>query len=88
MRIRNLLLGLRDQLPVSRLWRNLRKGNLKGLFHERSHLTHEGKPKIAYSSKASSLKAAAKMKQKNQRHYASYKCVHCDGYHIGGSRPI
>jgi hypothetical protein len=85
--LRNLYLGFRDQLPWKRLWGNFRKGNLKGFFHERSHLTHGGKPKIAYGSKASSLKACKKMEAKNPGSvFRSYKCLYCDGYHIGKNR--
>lgn len=84
---RNLVLGFRDQLPVRRLWRNWRAGHLIGWYHERSHLTHSGKPKISYGSKASSLRACEKMQKKNPGFvYRSYKCLYCNGWHIGKNR--
>lgn len=82
-RIKNFWLVLKDQLPASRLWRNFWSGRLKGLFHERSHLNARGQPKIAYGSKASAIKAATKMAEKKGVHFSNYKCIHCDGYHIG-----
>lgn len=86
MRIRNIWLAFKDQLPVSRLFRNIRKGHLLGLLHERSHLTHSGQPKISYGSKASADKAAKKMREKYGHWYSNYKCLHCDGYHVGKNR--
>lgn len=83
MKLRNIWLAFRDQLPLSRLIRNIRKGHLIGLWSQRSHLTASGAPKIAYSSKASATKAAEKMKQKTGNYFSNYKCLHCDGYHIG-----
>lgn len=88
MRLRNIVLGLRDQLPLRRLVRNLRNGNVLGLFHPRSHLTYSGTPKIAYSSKASAQKAAAKMQQKHGHYFSNYKCLLCDGYHIGKNQAV
>lgn len=88
MRLRNIMLGLKDQLPLSRAWRNLRSGNILGLFHARSHLTASGAPKIAYSSKASAQKAASKMQAKHGHYYSNYKCLLCDGYHIGRNQAV
>lgn len=83
MKLKNILLALKDQMPLTRFIRNLRKGHLIGLFHERSHLRHGGEPKISYSSKASAQKAAKKMSEKTGVHFSNYKCVYCDGYHVG-----
>lgn len=83
MKIRNIWLALKDQLPITRLFRNLRKGHLIGLWSSRSHLTANGTPKISYSSKASATKAATKMKEKTGNYFSNYKCLYCDGYHIG-----
>jgi hypothetical protein len=80
---RNVVLALRDQLPIRRLLRNLVKGNLKGLFHARSHLNWDGRPKVKYNTKASAIKAADAMAKKQSVYFSNYKCVHCDGYHIG-----
>ena len=83
MKIRNIFLALKDQLPLTRLLRNLWKGSLFGLFHERSHLNWDGKPKIMYNTKATAVKSAAKMAEKHGVYFSNYKCMRCDGFHIG-----
>jgi len=83
MKLRNIFLALKDQMPISRFFRNLRKGHLIGLFSKRSHENASGKPKISYSSKAAATKAAAAMMKKRGAYFSNYKCVWCDGYHIG-----
>ena len=83
MKIRNIWLAFKDQLPLARLIRNLRKGHLIGLFNKRSHENANGKPKISYGSKASAMKAADAMTKKRGVYFSNYKCVYCDGYHIG-----
>lgn len=83
MKLRNLYLALKDQLPLSRLIRNIRKGHLIGLFSKRSHENTNGNPKISYGSKQSATKAAEAMKKKRGIYFSNYKCVWCDGYHIG-----
>ena len=83
MKLRNLILAFKDQLPLSRLIRNIKKGHLIGLFSKRSHENASGKPKISYGSKASAQKAAEEMKRKRGAYFSNYKCIWCDGYHIG-----
>lgn len=84
--LRNAFLVFRDQLPLRRILKNIRNGNLVGLFHERSHLTHSGDPKIAYGSKASATRAAEKMQKKTGNYFSNYKCLYCNGYHLGKNR--
>lgn len=87
MKLRNLVLALRDQGPPSRFWRNLRKGHLWGLIHRNSHVSQgSGKPKVMYNTKATAVKSAQAMAKKNGFYYSNYKCVFCDGYHIGRNR--
>lgn len=86
MKLRNIWLALKDQLPISRLLRNIWKGHVFGLFHKRSHLNFDGRPKIAYGSKASATKAAAAMTKKRGVWFSNYKCMLCDGYHLGKNR--
>lgn len=86
IKIRNVYLALKDQLPWRRLIRNLLKGHVFGLFHKRSHQNESGKPKISYSSKASAIKAANAMAKKRGVYFSNYKCMLCDGYHIGKNR--
>ena len=77
---------MKDQLPIRRLIRNLRNGNIKGLIHLRSHLRADGQPKITYNTKASAIKAAASMEKKTGSKFGKWKCMHCDGFHIGKNR--
>lgn len=79
----NIYLALKDQLPLSRLLRNLWKGHLFGLFHKRSHQRDDGKEKVMYNTKAGATKAAASMMKKTGKYFSNYKCTRCDGYHIG-----
>lgn len=81
--VRNLLLGLRDQGPLSRFIKNLFKGHILGLFHPRSHFRDTGQEKVSYNTKTSAQKAADAMSKKKNVHFSNYKCIYCDGYHLG-----
>ncbi len=87
-KINNFFLALYDQLPLSRAWRNfVITRNAWGLFHKNSHVAQgTGKPKVSYGSKESAIKAAESMKRKYGNHYSPYKCIWCDGFHIGKNR--
>jgi hypothetical protein len=39
-----------------------------------------------YNTKATAVKSAQAMAKKNGFYYSNYKCVFCDGYHIGRNR--
>ena len=80
---KNLIKGLVDQGPPTRFIRNLVKGHLLGWISERSHVTYGGKPKIKYNTKTTAQNAAAAMSEKTGVHFSNYKCLFCDGYHIG-----
>lgn len=88
MKIRNLILGLKEQLPLKRAFRNFFiTGNAWGLFHKNSHIRQDnGKPKVMYNTRASAEKAAESMKAKQGKHFSVYKCIYCDGYHLGKNR--
>jgi hypothetical protein len=85
---KNLILALKDQLPLSRAFRNfLVTGVAWGLFSPNSHtLLKTGLPKVTYGSKDSALKAACSMEKKYSGTFSAYKCAFCDGYHVGRSR--
>lgn len=83
IRLRNIVLVFRDQLPLPRLWRNLRNGNLRGLLHPRSHSNHDGSPKVRYNTKVTAIRSAEQMAKKRGVYFSNYKCLRCDGYHIG-----
>jgi hypothetical protein len=86
MKFRNIKLAIQDQMPLSRFIRNLIKGQLFGLISKRSHLRGDGQPKVKYNSKESATKAAKKMKEKQGVYFSNYKCLWCDGYHLGKNR--
>lgn len=86
MKLRNIILALKDQGPLSRFLRNLRKGHVLGLFDKRSHCRADGKPKVMYNTKASATKAAETMTKKRGVWFSNYKCLFCDGYHLGKNR--
>ena len=88
VKLGNLYLGILDQMPLKRFWRNLViTGNAKGLFHINSHQRQDtGKLKVMYNTKASALKSAEAMGKKQNTHFSVYKCIFCDGYHLGKNR--
>ena len=88
MRLRNLILGLKEQLPLKRAFRNFFiTGNAWGLFHKNSHINAaSGKPKVMYNTKVTAQKSAAAMEKKNGVHFSVYKCIFCDGYHLGRNK--
>jgi hypothetical protein len=87
MKLRNIWLVLIDQGPPKRFLRNLVKGHLRGVLHINSHIAQgSGKPKVMYNTKASATKAAAAMTKKHGTWFSNYKCLHCDGYHVGKNR--
>jgi polyphosphate kinase 2 (PPK2 family) len=86
MNIKNIYMALRDQMPFFRFIRNLRTGNVLGLFYKRSHYREDGKEKVMYNSKASAEKAAKKMMEKHGNYFSNYKCIYCNGYHLGKNR--
>lgn len=86
MKIRNIILVLKDQMPFTRFLRNLRKGHLLGIINKRSHFRDNGQAKVMYNTKQSAQKAANKMSQKIGVHFSNYKCIWCNGYHLGKNR--
>jgi hypothetical protein len=87
IKIDNLFLGLVEQLPLKRAFRNFFiTGNAWGLFSIRSHQREDGKLKVMYNTKVSATKAAESMAKKMNKHFSVYKCIYCDGYHLGKNR--
>jgi len=88
VKLRNVFLALRHQLPLGRAFRNfVITRNAWGMFHQNSHIAQgSGKPKVEYGSLASAEKAAASMQKKHGGAFRPYKCVFCDGYHIGKNK--
>ena len=94
IKIKNLILALYDQGPLKRSFRNfVITGNAWGLFYISSHQRQDtGKLKVMYNTKESAQKAADSMKKKTKEkknidiHFSVYKCIYCDGYHLGKNR--
>lgn len=88
MKIKNLFLVIKYQMPLKRFVRNFFiTRNAWGLFHKNSHISQRsGKPKVKYNTKVTALKAAKKMTEKHGKHFSAYKCLWCDGYHLGKNR--
>ena len=88
MELKNIILALKDQGPLKRFFRNFFiTGNGWGLFHINSHQRADNsKEKIIYNTKKTALKSAEAMEKKRNTHFSTYKCVYCDGYHIGKNR--
>lgn len=81
-------MGLKGQLPLKRFLRNFFvTGNAWGMFHKHSHQRADtGQPKVTYNTKETAQKAAESMSRKQGKHFSVYKCVFCDGYHLGRNR--
>lgn len=86
MKIKNVILVLKDQMPIKRFFRNLFKGHLLGIISKRSHLRDNGNAKVTYNSKKTANKVALEMSKKYNKHFSNYKCLWCDGYHLGKNR--
>lgn len=88
MKLKNLILALKEQGPLKRAFRNFFiTGNAWGLFSKNSHVRGDtGNVKTMYNTKASALKAAESMNKKYKKHFSVYKCIFCDGYHLGKNR--
>lgn len=87
-KMRNVILVIKDQMPLKRLFRNFFvTRNAWGLFHINSHVVGAtGKPKVMYNTKASATRAAESMTKKHGVWFSNYKCLHCSGYHVGKNR--
>jgi len=83
MKLKNVILAIKDQMPPQRFLRNLMKGHLIGLASKRSHLRDDGSPKVMYNTKATAQKVAKQMLEKKGKYFSNYKCLWCDGYHLG-----
>lgn len=88
IKLKNLYLGIKGQFPLKRAFRNFFiTGNAWGMFHISSHIRQDnGKEKVMYNTYESAEKAALSMEKKYGKHFSVYKCIFCDGYHLGKNR--
>ena len=89
MKFRNIILAFWDQLPLTRFFKNFFiTGNARGLFSIRSHVRGDGKVKQIIATKDAAIKVADKMAKRHGVYFSNYKCMHCDGYHVGKNQPL
>lgn len=92
IKFKNLIAGLKGQLPFKRAFRNFFiTGNAWGMFSKHSHINKKGNPKQEHPTIESAEKVARLMEKKYLKnnitvHFSVYKCVFCDGWHIGKNR--
>jgi hypothetical protein len=88
IKYRNLKIWLSDQFSRKVWFRNfLITRNAWGAFSINSHMNqHTGNPKVTYNTVEGAKKAAEAMSKKRGAHFSYYKCLFCDGYHIGKNR--
>jgi len=88
IKLKNVILALKDQLPLKRFVRNFFiTRNAWGLFHKNSHISYgSGKSKVMYNTKETAIKSAEAMSKKHGCYFSNYKCIYCDGYHIGRNK--
>ena len=84
--IANIYKAIKGQMPLKRFCKNLMNGRLNGLISKRSHLRENGESKIPFSTEKKARKASERMQRKNGYHFSVYKCLYCDGWHIGADR--
>lgn len=88
IKLRNFCLWFWDQLHHEHPFRNLFiTRNAWSAFSVYSHIRRsDGVAKIPYPSKKVAQKAADKMSHKHGVHFSVYKCLHCDGWHVGRNK--
>ena len=87
IKLKNLLLAFKAQLPLKRAFINFFiTHNALGMFSKFSHVRKDGVTKQSFPTIESAKKAAISMGKKHNAHFSTYKCIFCDGYHIGKNR--
>ena len=88
IKFKNFWIWFIDQCKRKRVFINFFvTRNAWGAFSINSHINqHTNKEKVMYPTIASAQKAAEKMGKKHNTHFSVYKCLFCDGYHIGKNR--
>ena len=82
---RNFKIWIKDQFRRKTWFRNFFiTRNAWGGFSVCSHINQNtGQPKVTYNHLESAKKSAEAMSKKTGKHFSFYKCLFCDGYHIG-----
>ena len=84
LKIKNLPVWFRHQLNQNDwFWRLFMQRTAWGAFSVYSHIKRSnGKPKIAYSTKAKAENASVDMAKKYGKPFTVYKCLFCEGWHV------
>ena len=85
IKFKNFWLWFSDQVLRKKAFYNFFiSRNAWGAFSINSHIRGDNQqPKVMYNTKKSALRAAENMGKKYNKHFSVYKCLFCDGYHIG-----
>ena len=85
---KNFWIWFKDQIKRKTFFRNFFiTRNAWGAFSINSHINqHTGQPKVMYNTIKSAQKAAESMGKKHNTHFSYYKCLFCNGYHVGKNR--
>lgn len=85
---KNFKIWIKDQIKRKRFFVNFFiTRNAWGAFSINSHINQKTRqPKIMFNTIESAQKVAEKMSKKHGVHFSYYKCLFCDGYHIGKNR--
>lgn len=88
IKFKNFWIWFKDQVKRKSWFKNFFiTGNAWGAFSINSHINqHTGKPKVMYNTIKSAQKSADAMSEKTGKHFSLYKCLFCDGYHVGKNR--
>ena len=88
IKFKNFKIWFKDQVKRKRFFYNFFiSRNAWGAFSINSHINqHTGQPKVTYNTLKTALKSAEAMSKKCGTHFSTYKCLFCDGYHIGKNR--
>lgn len=84
MKIKNIKSAILYQIK-SKDWvqQIFTKRNAWGIFSKWSHQRKDGKLKQKYNTEASALRASESMERKYGGRFRCYKCLFCDGFHVG-----
>lgn len=85
---KNFKIWFKDQISRKNWFRNFFiTRNSWGSFSINSHINqHTGNPKVKYNTVETAKKSAEELSKKRGTHFSYYKCLFCDGYHIGKNR--
>lgn len=86
--MKNLFKAILFQIKKENAFKNIFiTKNAFGIFSKNSHINqHTNEPKIMYNTFETANKNALRMSEKTGKHFSVYKCVFCNGYHIGKNK--